>query len=85
MTGAVAVDSLVVLQGTSQQADSDVRTTMDLDLSEEQRELETSVRDVLDREQSVELARRVVEEQRGRGKGGRRAVDQDGGARLAGA
>ncbi len=35
---------------------------MDLDLSEEQRELETSVRDVLDRERSVELARRVVEE-----------------------
>ena len=35
---------------------------MDLDLSDEQRELETSVRDVLDRERSVELARRVVEE-----------------------
>ncbi len=37
--------------------------TMDLDLSDEQRELETSVHDLLDREQSVELARRVVEEQ----------------------
>jgi alkylation response protein AidB-like acyl-CoA dehydrogenase len=36
---------------------------MDLDLSDEQRELETSVHDVLDREHSVELARRVVEEQ----------------------
>ncbi|MGO9341209.1 MAG: acyl-CoA dehydrogenase family protein [Acidimicrobiales bacterium] len=36
---------------------------MDLDLSDEQRELEASVRDVLDREHSVELARRVVEEQ----------------------
>jgi alkylation response protein AidB-like acyl-CoA dehydrogenase len=36
---------------------------MDLDLSDEQRQLETSVHDVLDREHSVELARRVVEEQ----------------------
>ena len=35
---------------------------MDLDLSDEQRDLETSVRDVLDHEHSVELARRMVEE-----------------------
>ena len=51
---------------------------MDLDLSDEQRDLETSVRDVLDREHTVELARRIVEEKRGRRQGGRRAVDPDG-------
>ena len=45
---------------------------MDLDLSDEQRELETSVREVLDREHSVELARRVVEEQQDAAK----AVDE---------
>ncbi len=45
---------------------------MDLDLSDEQRELETSVHDVLDRERSVELARRVVEEQQDAAK----AVDE---------
>lgn len=41
---------------------------MDLDLSDEQRELEDSVRDVLGREHTVELARRVVEEREGAGK-----------------
>jgi alkylation response protein AidB-like acyl-CoA dehydrogenase len=38
---------------------------MDLDLSDEQRELESSTRDVLSREHTVELARRVVEQREG--------------------
>lgn len=38
---------------------------MDLDLSDEQRELEESTRDVLSREHTVELARRVVEQHQG--------------------
>ena len=38
---------------------------MDLDLSDEQLELEDSVRDVLGREHTVELARRVAEEREG--------------------
>src|SRR3984957_13166690 len=38
---------------------------MDLDLSDEQRELENSTRDVLSREHTVELARRVVEQREG--------------------
>jgi alkylation response protein AidB-like acyl-CoA dehydrogenase len=41
---------------------------MDLDLSDEQRELENSTRDVLGREHTVELARRVVEQREGAGK-----------------
>jgi alkylation response protein AidB-like acyl-CoA dehydrogenase len=41
---------------------------MDLDLSDEQRELEDSTRDVLSREHTVELARRVVEQREGAGK-----------------
>jgi alkylation response protein AidB-like acyl-CoA dehydrogenase len=39
-----------------------MRTTMDLDLSDEQRELESSVHDVLEGLKSVEIARSVVEE-----------------------
>src|ERR1700722_16421690 len=41
---------------------------MDLDLSDEQRELEDSVKDLLSREQTVQLSRRVVEHREGAGK-----------------
>jgi alkylation response protein AidB-like acyl-CoA dehydrogenase len=41
---------------------------MDLDLSDEQRELEDSVKDLLSREQTVQISRRVVEHREGAGK-----------------